>query len=136
MESLASQGQSEAISDLMANPPATLVPEFLPSLYGYRARFLREKKPEEALVACRKALEICPDDAANKHLRGTLKRDLADLLFAAKQVDEAKKTLASLTPEEIPDDMRTSYLELAKKLEVKPDVSALPPKKPEPEKKQ
>ncbi len=135
VESLASQGQAEALSDLMANPPASLVPEFLPALYGYRARYLQEKQPEEALVACRKALELCPDDVANKHLRGTLKRDLANLLSAAKQVDEAKKTLASLTPEEIPDEMRASYLELAKKLEVKPVVSALPPKKPEPEKK-
>jgi len=135
VESLASQGEAAAISDLMANPPASLLPEMLPALYGFRARHLREKHPGDALIACRKALELCPDDAANKHLRGTLKRDLADLLSAAKQVDEAKKTLASLTSEEIPDEMRASYLELAKKLEVNPVVSPLPPKKPEPSKK-
>ncbi len=135
VESLGSQGLGETISDLMANPPASLQPELLPALHGYRARFLREKNPAEALASCRKAIEICPVDAANNHLRGTLKRALADLLSAAKQVDEAKKTLASLTPEEIPDDMRASYLELAKKLEVKPVVSPLPPKKPEPSKK-
>ena len=135
VESLASQGEADAISDMMASPPASLVPEMLPALYGHRARYLREKKPEDALVACRKALELCPDDAANKHLRGILKRDLTNLLSTAKQADEAKKILASLTPDEIPDDMRESYLELAKKLEVKPVVSPLPPNKPAPEKK-
>ena len=135
VESLASHGEADVISDMMANPPASLVPEILPALYGYRARQLRENKPQEALIACRKALELCPDDAPNNHLRGPLKCDLAKLLVTAKQEDEAKKTLASLTPEEIPDEMRASYLELAKKLEVKPVVSPLPPKKPEPEKK-
>jgi tetratricopeptide (TPR) repeat protein len=135
VENLASQGQAETIDKLMENPPASLVPELLPPLYGYHARYLREKKPVEALAVCRKALELCPDDAANKFLRGALKLDLADLLFNAKQADEAKKTLASLTPEEIPDDMRASYLELAKKLEVKPVVTPLPPKKSETDKK-
>ncbi len=135
VESLASQDLGEAISDLMANPPASLVPELLPALHGYRARYLREKNPAEALVSCRKALDLCPDDAATKHLRGVLKCDLTKLLSDAKQTDEAKKTLESLTPEEIPDHLRTSYLELAKKLEVKPIVSPLPPKKPVPSKK-
>ena len=136
VENLAAQVQSEPIIQLVENPPASLPPALLPALYGYQARSIRNKEPVKAMAVFRKSLELCPDDAANKFFRGYLKRDLIDLLSADKQVDEATKMLASLTREEIADEMRPSYLALTKKLDVKPVVSALPEKKSKPSNKQ
>jgi tetratricopeptide (TPR) repeat protein len=135
VQNLANQGNTEAIADIIENPPASLPPQLLPALYGYKARTIRQKDPAAAIAAGRKALELCPDVPANKTFRGYLKRDLAEIWSIDKQADEAKKALASLTPDEIADEMRASYLALAKKLEVKPVVQALPEKKPTPSKK-
>lgn len=97
--------------------PAVFIPEVRAQLIDFRGDQLEARKQHEpAIEAYRAALQECPPDPEHNELRAMVKYDLAQALFNAKEIEEAKTVYATIPPAEIAKKLKTKFVQLGKNL--------------------
>lgn len=107
----------EDLMAITAPMPASFIPEVRAQLIDYRGdHFEWRKQHVPAIQAYRAALLECQPGPERNQLRAMIKYDLAQALFNAKEIEEAKTVYASIPPAEIAKKLKTKFDKLGKNL--------------------